>query len=133
MDLRKRVLVVDDEVNVRFVMHDALARLGGEYEVVTAQNGHEAMEKITAMPFDLILTDLRMPDMDGVELTEAIRASHPNAVVIWMTAYGCHHVRAQAARLRVYDCLDKPVELPEILRIAREALAGSEGRDPTKH
>ena len=128
---RKRILVVDDEVNVLFIMHDALIRLGSEYEIVTAQNGHEALGKVRAMPFDLVFTDLRMPDMDGVKLTEAIKTVNPNTVVIWMTAYGCHSVRAEAARLMIHDCLDKPVEVAEIWRIAREALQSAEGRDPT--
>jgi len=124
---RKRILVVDDEVNVLFIMHDALIRLGSEYEIVTAQNGHEALGKVRAMPFDLVFTDLRMPDMDGVELTEAIKTVNPNTVVIWMTAYGCHNVRAEAAWLMIYECLDKPVEVAEIWRVAREALAGKKG------
>jgi DNA-binding NtrC family response regulator len=128
---RKRILVVDDEVNVLFIMHDALIRLGSEYEIVTAQNGHEALGKVRAMPFDLVFTDLRMPDMDGVELTEAIKTVNPNTVVIWMTAYGCHSVRAEAVQLMVYDCLDKPVEVAEIWRIAREALESTGGQDPT--
>jgi DNA-binding NtrC family response regulator len=128
---RKRILVVDDEVNVLFIMHDALSRLGSEYEIVIAQNGHEAPDKVRAMPFDLVFTDLRMPDMDGVELTEAIKTVNPNTVVIWMTAYSCHNVRAEAARLMIYKCLDKPVEVTEIWWIAQEALQSAWDQDPT--
>jgi DNA-binding NtrC family response regulator len=128
---RKRILVVDDEVNVLFIMHDALIRLDSEYEIVTAQNGHQALGKVRAMPFDLVFTDLRMPDMDGVELTQAIKTVNPNTVVIWMTAYGSHNVRAEAARLMIYECLDKPVEVTEIWRIAREALQSAWDQDPT--
>lgn len=131
MGLRKRILVIDDEESVLFVVQDGLIRLGDEYEVATAQNGHEALGKVRAMPFDLVITDLRMPDIDGVELTEAIKALHPNTVVIWMTAYGCHNMRAKAVQLRVHSCLDKPVEVAEIRRIARAALAGTKGQDPT--
>jgi DNA-binding NtrC family response regulator len=131
MGRRKRILVVDDEANVLFIMHDALIRLGNEYEIVTAQHGHEALGKVRTMPFDLVFTDLRMPDMDGVALTQAIKTVNPNTVVIWMTAYGCHSVRAEAALLMIYDCLDKPVEVAEIWRIAREALQSTEDRDPT--
>ena len=131
MGLRKRILIIDDEVNVLFVMHDALSRAGDEYEVVSAQNGHEALDKFRAMPFDLVITDLRMPDMDGVELTEAIKTLNPKTVVIWMTAYGCHNVRTAAARLMVYACLDKPVEVAEIWRITREALESTEGQSLT--
>ena len=60
MGLRKRILIVDDEVNVLFVMHDALAKLGDEYEIVTAQGGHEALRKAMAMSFDLVITDVKI-------------------------------------------------------------------------
>lgn len=129
MDRRKRILVVDDELNVLFVMHDALTRLGDEYEIVTAQNGQEALDKIKTVSFDLAITDLRMPGLDGVELTEAIKALHPSTVVIWMTAYGCHNVKDEATRLAVYACLEKPVEVAEIWRVVREALESTGGEE----
>lgn len=131
MGARKRVLVIDDEVNVLFVMQDGLTRLGDGYEIVTAQNGRAALDKVRATPFDLVITDLRMPGMDGVELTEAIRALYPDTVVIWMTAYSCHEVRAAAARLMVHTCLNKPTEVAKIRRIVREVLADTKGQDPT--
>ena len=122
MDMSKRILVVDDDERVLFVFHGALARLGSEYEIVTAQNGHEALEKAKEAPFDLLITDLRMPDMGGIALTEAIRALDSGVVVIWVTAYGCHKLKADAARLAVYGCMDKPVEISEIRETARRAL-----------
>ena len=130
MDLRKRILIIDDEVNVLFVMHDALAKLGDEVEIVTAQSGHEAMRKAIEMPFDLVITDLRIPDLDGVELTRAIKTLNPETVVIWMTAYGYHTVSDAAVRLMVYRCLDKPVEVAEIRRIVREALESTGDQNP---
>jgi DNA-binding NtrC family response regulator len=129
MGIRKRILVVDDEEKVLFILHDALMRLGDEYEIVTVQNGREALDKARAMPFDLVITDLRMPDMDGVELTEAIRALDSGTVVIWITAYGCHKVRNEAARLAVYGCLDKPLEIADIRQTVQEALEATEGHN----
>ena len=122
MDVSKRILVVDDDERVLFVLHDILAGLGNQYEVVTAQSGHEALDKARKMFFDLLITDLRMVGMDGVELTEAVRALSPSTVVIWITAYGSQETNAEARRLGVYRCLDKPLEVAEIRRIAREAL-----------
>ena len=87
MDQRRRILLVDDEANVLYAMRDALARLGCEVEIVTAQNGKKALDEVRAQAFDLIVTDLRMPEMGGVQLTEAVKAIHPATVVIWMTAY----------------------------------------------
>jgi len=122
MDAIKRILVVDDDEQVLFVFHDALIRLGSDYEIVTAGSAQAALEKVRESPFDLIITDLRMPDMDGVALTEALRAFNSGVSVIWMTAFGCHRLKAEAARLAVYRCLDKPLEIREIRKTAREAL-----------
>ena len=124
--MTKRILVVDDDERVLFVFHDALVRLGNEYEIVTARNGREALKKVGEAPFDLIITDLRMPDIDGIALTEAIRDSSSSVSVIWMTAYGCHTLKAEAARLAVHRCLDKPLEISEIRKTAREALQAAE-------
>ena len=122
----KRILVVDDDERVRFVLQKALARLGSGYSVETAQNGREALEKSMESPFDLIMTDLRMPELGGVELTKAIRNCCPDTVVVWMTSYGCHSLAAEARRLAVYRCLEKPLEVSEIRQVVQEALRSTE-------
>ena len=124
----KRILVVDDDERVLLVFHDALMRLGCEFEIVTARNGREALDKAREAPFDLIITDLRMPDVDGIALTETIREMDTGVAVIWMTAFGCYTFRAEAARLAVYCCLDKPVEIGEIRETVLQALRGGELR-----
>lgn len=120
----KRILVVDDEEHVRFILGDTLSRLGPEVEVAEAGNGEEAMAMMAETPFDLIITDLRMPGMGGLELTRAAAEACPGTTVIWLTAYGDAAVRAEAARLAVYRCLDKPLDVAEIRRIVRQALEG---------
>ena len=127
MQNSKRILVVDDDERVLLVFHDALVRLGCEFEIATASNGRAALEKAREAPFDLIITDLRMPEMDGIALTEAIREMGTGVVVIWMTAFGCYTFRAEAVRLAVYCCLDKPVEIGEIREAACQALQAQEG------
>ena len=128
MNVRKRILIVDDDERVLWVLHDALVRVEDGYEVVTARSGREALHEFGKQPFDLVITDLRMPGMDGVELTRAIRALDPGAAVIWITAYGSHEVRDELARLAVYDCLDKPLEIAEIRQVVREALEATESQ-----
>jgi DNA-binding NtrC family response regulator len=118
----KRILVVDDDETVLFVFHDTLKRLGEGYQIVTSPSGVEALEKFKEQPFDLVITDLSMPDLGGVELTEAIKNLDPSTVVVWITAYGCHNVYSEAVQLGVHLCRDKPLEVDEILRIARDAL-----------
>jgi DNA-binding NtrC family response regulator len=125
----KRILVVDDEEHVLFTLRHILARLGEEHEIVTSCSGHDALEQAEDRSFDLVLTDLRMSEVDGVALTETIRIRQPGTVVIWMTAYGGPALSAEAQRLGVYRCLDKPLEVCEIRRIVRQALemAGVQG------
>ena len=129
MDVRKRILIVDDEENVLFTLRATLAKLDNGADIVTAPSGRQALEKVREMSFDLVLTDLKMPDMDGVAMTEAIRALHAGIVVIWMTAYGCCAVQAEAERLGVYRCLDKPLEVTEIRRIVGKALEITDDSD----
>ena len=126
MAVRKRILVVDDDPMVLFVFRDTLKDLGDAYEIVATQSGLEALHEIRETPFDLVITDLTMPDLGGVQLTEAIGQTRPDTIVVWITAFGCHSVSLDAARLGIYRCYDKPLEVDEILRITREVLdAGS--------
>jgi CheY-like chemotaxis protein len=117
-----RILIVDDDPMVLFVFRDTLKDLGDAYEIVTTPSGLEALNEIKDKPFDLVITDLNMPDLGGVELTEAIRQTSPDTAIVWITAYGCHSVSTDAARLKVRRCYDKPLEVDEFLQVAREAL-----------
>jgi two-component system nitrogen regulation response regulator GlnG len=130
MNVRKQILIVDDDEQVLFVLHRILARAGGEYDIKTARNGREALKIAAESRFDLVITDLRMPDMGGVALTQAITALNTETIVIWMTAYGCNLSRADAKRLGIYHCLDKPVEIGEIRQVVQEALEAAEGGSP---
>jgi DNA-binding NtrC family response regulator len=118
----KRILVVDDEDRVLMVLQEGLAMLGEGYEIATAHDGLEALGKIKEREFDVLITDLRMAGMDGEELTEAVRTWDPAIQTIWITAYDCHEVRAEAERLAVYRCLDKPVDIEDIRAVVLEAL-----------
>ena len=122
MTVRGRILVVDDDPMVLFVFRDTLRDLGDAYEIVTAQSGIKALGEAKEEPFDLVITDLSMPDLSGVELTEAIRRESPDTAVVWITAYGCHRMSSDAARLDIHRCYDKPLEVDEILQVARDAL-----------
>jgi two-component system response regulator YesN len=128
MIILRRILVVDDEDHVLFVLSSALKKLGSDVEIVTARNGTEALKQARQLPFDLLITDLRMPVMNGVQLTEAIRGLSPETAVIWMTAYGSCMIQADAERLGVRHCLDKPVTVGQIRELAGQVLdsAGSD-------
>jgi len=126
----KRVLIVDDEESVLFVLGGALARVSGHHrlEVETCTDGREALAKALEGQFDLLITDIMLPGMDGVELTEKVRRGCPATSVIWITAYGSERLRKDADRLAVYRCLDKPLEISQIRGVVSEALEESEPR-----
>ncbi len=121
--MTKRILIVDDEARVLLILHDTLQRLGSSVEVVTAQSSSEALKIARKEAFDLVITDLRMPGMDGVELTQALRNMYPAIRIVWITAYGCHKTSVESEKLGVFRCLDKPLEIKQIRQVAQEALS----------
>ena len=121
MDDQKRVLVVDDDEEVLFVWTSALRKLS-ELEVETASNGSEALDRLGADSFDLVITDLAMPVMDGVALTRAIRETNPHIPIVWITAYSQLHDSLEKNDLNVYSFLSKPVSIQEIRSVVRGAL-----------
>ncbi len=90
--------------------------------VVTASNPVEALELIGKRTFVLILLDIRMPEMDGMDLLTRIRETDPNVTVIIMTAYGSIETAVEAIRQGAYDFVTKPFEIPDLLRVLRKGL-----------
>jgi two-component system response regulator PilR (NtrC family) len=127
--VKRRILIADDEARVLFILHESLKKLGKGYEIAVAHNGQEALALALDRPFDLIISDLRMPGMGGVELARAVKASEPNTDFIWITAYGCHNVAAECARLGILVCLDKPLGIREIRRTVKAALHDLDKQD----
>jgi len=127
--VKRRILVVDDEARVLLILAEALKRLGNGYEIVTSASGADALEKARQKAFDLVITDLKMSNMGGQELTRNIKELSPDTAVIWITAYGCHNVSREFAALGVYCCLDKPLEIGVIRRAAVDALKSTVGKE----
>jgi len=109
-----KILVVDDEPLVRDVVSKGLSKMGG-YDVDVAQGGSEAVEKIEKDVFDLVLTDLKMPEMDGLELLKAIKGTRPEMMVILMTAYGTIETAVEAMKMGANDYITKPVNFQDLL------------------
>jgi CheY-like chemotaxis protein len=120
----RRVLVVDDEPVVRLIVRGALQGAKETLEVTTVRNGRQALAEMEREGFDLIITDLGMPGMGGIELTEKARALDREVAVLWITGCGCDEVLREERRLGVYRCVDKPIEIREIRELALEALGG---------
>ena len=118
----KTVLVVDDEPSVLFALSEALGDRRRGVRVVTAANGVEAVAVLESEAVDLVLTDLRMPDMDGFELLAFLRRNHPSLPVILMTALGSAETSARLANAGSFECLAKPFHLPDLKRKIAEML-----------
>jgi|UniRef100_A0A7V6DPZ3 two-component system response regulator (stage 0 sporulation protein F) len=82
----KKILVADDEMAIRLLYSEELKEEG--YEVYTASNGREALDIIDTMPLDLVILDIKMPEMDGIEALRQIKEKKPNLPVLLSTAYG---------------------------------------------
>ena len=109
-----KILVVDDEAPIRDMLQKGLSQRGG-FLVQVAQSGVEAVEKIEKDVFDLVLTDLMMPEMDGLELLKTVKGTRPEVMVILMTAYGSIETAVEAMRMGANDYITKPIDFDELL------------------
>src|SRR6266513_124293 len=114
-----RVLIVDDEPGLRQSLGLLLADAG--YEVAAESDGKRALERALAEPFDLILSDVRMPEMDGLAFLRAYRARGGEALVIMMSAYGGEEAALAAMKEGAYDYIPKPFRPDEVVLTLRKA------------
>ena len=119
--MKSRILIVDDEKNAREGLKRGLAKPG--YEILLAGGGEEALEMLGASPVDLVLTDLKMPGMGGMELLKRADERWPGLPVIMMTAYGSEKLAVEAMKAGAYDYVTKPVDLDELALTVERALS----------
>jgi len=125
---KKRILVVDDEVRLAFLLKQTLLNLGPEYDIETANTAQDALKVMEGAPCDLVITDCRMDGMGGLELMRAIKSRHPETLVILMTAYSSPDIEAEAQRLKAYRYITKPFPMEDFQNLVQEALRGHSGR-----
>lgn len=118
----KHILIVDDEPRVAYLLSRALERTNKGYHVTIAHSGEEALEVLERSPVDLLVTDLRMPGISGLDLIRWVRASSPRTRTILITAYGDDEVEAEAHRLEAYRYITKPFDMADFTRAVQEAL-----------
>jgi DNA-binding NtrC family response regulator len=124
---KMRVLLVDDEVEFVSALAERLNLRG--FEAQTATSGEEALWKIDASPPDLVLLDVLMPGMSGLEVLKRIKKDHPQVQVILLTGRGTWE-GIQGSREGAFDCLMKPLQIEELMQVMTDAVEGNRQNPP---
>ncbi len=115
-----KILVVDDEENIRTIIKRAFQKEG--FTVTTASSGNEALKELEKSSFDLVITDLKMPDGDGISLLKHIHSLSPDTMVMVITAYASTESAVEAMKAGAIDYIVKPINIEELRIIVRNAL-----------
>jgi two-component system response regulator PilR (NtrC family) len=110
--MKSRVLVVDDEESIREFLEIMLRKEG--YEVSTVEDGQKALEVIKKKSFDLVISDLQMPNMTGIELLKHVKDQYPDMLFMMITAFGTTETAVEAMKLGAYDYITKPFKIDEV-------------------
>jgi YesN/AraC family two-component response regulator len=110
----KKILIVDDEETLTFSLYQAFIKSPYDCEVITASSGEEALEKLENEKFDLIITDIAMPGIDGLELLSIIKSKSPETKVIIITAYGTDEREEKAYEIGADKYIEKPFDISEL-------------------
>ena len=122
----KKLLIVDDETSFLLSLQDGLQKYRDRFEVLTAEDGHTAIETLRDEPVDLLVTDLKLPGMNGFEILAWVSRHQPQLPVIVMSAFGTPEIEARLARMDTLQFLDKPLDL----QVLEESIfAGLQPRD----
>jgi len=126
-NLDKKILVVDDESEMRVALETTLKREG--YQPVCVEDGKKAWERVQDESFDLIVSDVKMPKMDGVELLSAVKRHSPKTIVIMMTAYGDIDNAVETMKMGAFDYLLKPFSAEILISSVNRAFM----KEPDSH
>ena len=118
----KRILVVDDEENTRIGLSKLLSQEG--FEVESAANGNDALDLLGQHKINLVISDINMPDMNGLAFLRELSRKYPSTSVIMITAYGGVESYLEAMNLGAYEYLHKPVRLEELRSVMKKIFNG---------
>jgi len=124
--MAKTILIVDDDVRVLRYLQQGLMNLGDDYTIVAVSTPEEALDYVQGNTPHLVISDLRMPNIDGLQLFQKIRERHPDIRLVLMTAFGTDEVQEAARKLGVYRFITKPFRNENLINIARNALSDSD-------
>jgi len=117
-----RILIIEDEAAIRRVLTKILSEESNTYQVEESEDGKEGFEKIKNTDYDLVLCDIKMPKMDGVELLEAVKKIKPEIPMVMISGHGDMETAIQTMRLGAFDYISKPPDLNRLLNTVRNAL-----------
>lgn len=123
---KERILIVDDEKNIVSSLQGILSDEG--YDIVTAEDGLDALEMVHSDPPDLVLLDIWIPGMDGIEVLQAIKTYHPEIEVLVMSGHGTIDTAVKATKLGAYDFIEKPFSLNQLVLSVEQALKQKQNR-----
>ncbi|TFH01206.1 MAG: response regulator, partial [Calditrichales bacterium] len=123
----KRVLVVDDEDDLTWSISKHLAKDKNKYELICVNSGKKALDVLSQLPVKLVISDIRMPEISGLELLTRVRESYPATKVIIMTAYGSSEVHDEANARGCFKYIEKPFEISELRQLILEAIEERKG------
>ena len=118
----QKILIIEDEAAIRRVLTKILSEENDSYQVEEAEDGAQGLEKIKANDYDLVLCDIKMPKMDGVELLEAVKKIKPEIPMVMISGHGDMETAIQTMRLGAFDYISKPPDLNRLLNTVRNAL-----------
>ncbi len=119
------ILVVDDELLIRDLLYDFFTGQG--WSISVAENGEKALEVLNEKSIDLILSDIKMPEMDGLALASRVKQTHPDLPVVLMTGFPSVETAVSALRSRVEDYVIKPFNINQLYKLIESKLADKEG------
>lgn len=123
MNDQPSILVVDDELLIRDLLYDFFNNQG--WQISVAENGEKALELLKNQSFDLVLSDIKMPELDGLRLTARLRETHPDLPVILMTGFPSVESAVEALRAKAEDYVIKPFNINQLFKLIDSKIRGS--------
>jgi len=119
--MHERILIADDDRDMCHMISFILEEEG--YKVVKVYDGEQAIKKVKARGYNLMILDYKLPDMDGINVLKEVRQAKPSLKVIMISAYGSPSIKSMAKKIGVYRFLDKPFDVKRLVKVVKDALA----------
>ncbi|NQT84057.1 response regulator [bacterium] len=127
----RRILIVEDEATLAFFLAHSLMSEAEDYEVLTSQDAETAMARMEEKPFDVLISDIVLPRMDGLSLLRQTRKKWPETKIILMTAYGSPEIKNRASQMGAFAYIEKPFVYDKMRDLVLRALEESEKHSRT--